>query len=299
MLTLAYGRSGQRIWCPHRGDVVPASTVSLVIYDDGGDGLATTTATKGALSTSLAVAVAQGVREIVVSPPTGATRNDWVAVVGDDGQAEVVKAVGVDSTAKSMTIAPQLDRGYSAGDLVKSASIYYDADLTETDTWVKGLYYQAVFSCSEWATSRVVVFRIVSDQTDNPITFEDVQRVLPAAGVYRGADTTAELDHHRDLAWRIICGRLLSLGHDPATLRDTEVFAEAGGILAAALMMQTRPGGVETARALAGDPCGSGGLFAEHWQSIVSSPMWFDADQNRKRRAAEMRTAQRLVRRGR
>lgn len=299
MLVLAYGRTGQRVVCPHRGEAVPSASVLVTVYDDGGNvAQAASAATKGALSTTLASAAVQGVREIVLSTTTGLARGDWLAVIGDDDQVETIRAVGVDATSGTVALATPLDRDYAAGDAVKSAAVYADLNLSETDTWVRRSHYQAVFSSTSWPVSRTVLFRIADGATDNPITYEDVQRVLPAVGVYRGADTTAELDHHREMAWRLICGRLRQAGRDPTMLRDTEAYAEAGGILAAALLMITRPGGVEVARALAGDPVGSGGVFAQHWQSITESPAWYDDDQDRERAAAEMRAARRPVRRG-
>ena len=301
MLTLAYGRSGQVIWCPHHGEAVPSASLTCAIYDESGNTMVTTTtATKGSLSTTLLAAITPGDRVASLSTISGVSKDDYVAFVGDDQRTEVCKAIGVDTTAKRLTLDRPLEESYSVGDEVKSASLYYTLDASATATWTKGLYYQAIFSCSSWTEVRSLVFRIADKAAGNPITYEDIQRVLPSVGVYRGADNLPQLDRPRDLAWQIISTAILAKGRDPQTLRDPSRFAVAGGILAAAFVMLDRPGGIELAQALAGDPIGTGGIYRVQLDQVLDIPHWYDRDQDAIREAGETGSIARTrVRRGR
>ena len=278
MLTLAYGRGSQRITCPHYDEAVPSGPVTITILDDQGNTiLASTSATKGALSTTTSAAASAGATTVVLTAITGLAVGD-AFTLSEDGEAELVVAQRVD--AAGVTLRDPLSRSWSSGATAKSAQIYYDASLTDTDDYPVGLYYQARFDCTTWKASRSLVFRVVQMSTENPITYEHMRNVLSHLAALRDSYDSPSLEGPRSLAWEVITAKLLAQGYDPAVLKDPERLAVAGGMLAAALFCLGRPNGGEMAADLAGQPIGSGGLFGEYFKAISEIPHWYDRSQD-------------------
>lgn len=281
MLALAYGRSGQRITCPHDGEAVPSSAVNITIQDEGGtEKLASTAATKGTLDTTLAAAAAQGDRSVTVAAVTGATIDDAVALTDAAGRVELAVITGVDTTAKVLYLDRRLQRDYAIGDDVDSAAIYYDADISDTDDWPKGIYYQAIFTCADWKKVRALVFRIVDKATGNPITYEDIERALPHVSILQDSYDLPDLQRPRDLAWEMLSAELEAGGVDPETIRDPQRIGRAGGLLAAAFFLMSRRGALDLAHEIAGEPIGTGGVFAVQWERVLRTLTWVDRDQD-------------------
>ena len=204
----------------------------------------------------------------------------------------MVRCVGVDSSALTAALDRRLQRAYASADTAVSAQISYTVDLSTTADWPKAIYYQAVFSCSDWTSVRALVFRILDKATGNPITYEHVQHVLTNVSLLQDSYDLPELDRPRDLAWTMLEARILAAGSDPQTLRDPERVAQAGGMLAASLFLRGRPGGSELAE-LWKD------TFDEHWAALEKTIQWFDEDQDAIRDYDETRSTSRMIGRGR
>ncbi len=300
MLELAYGRSSQRIPCPHLGESVPSGAVSITILDDAGtEILASTTATKGALSSTLASTAASGARIITVADAAGASVGDTIVIADATGRSEVCTIEGVETTTDTIRLRDRLSRAYAVTtSTVKSAMVYYDLNASSTSTWPIDIYYQALFTCSSWSSVRPVVFRLVDLQTLSPVTYEDVRRWLPHASDLRDSFDAPGLDEARQNAWSMIQTRLRAAGRDPAVLRDAADVSPAGGLLAAALFVLAHDR-ADLAHELAGDPVGSGGVFAGYWAELSKVLAWYDEDQDRARDDSETRSLRgRLVGRG-
>jgi hypothetical protein len=295
-LTLSYGKSGQRITCPHRDEAVPTAAVNVQILDsDGTELLAATAATKGSFSTTVATAADQGDTEIVMTGVIGlAAGEPFVLSSGVD--SELCEARRISGT--TVTLKDPLGRSWPAGTAAKSALIYYDADLSSTSTYPLGLYYQAIFTSTSWGHIRALVFRIATRATSCPIEYEHVRRVLPQVGSLRDGDEDPDLEGVRTTAWQLMSAQLLAEGIDPETLRDPERFGQAGGALAACLFVMARPNGLELARELAGSPPGSGGLYRSWFELARRVPHWVDRDQDAARDDTETRIGPRRMRRG-
>lgn len=295
-ISLAYGKTGQRLTCPHRGDAVPTNAVSVQLLDsDGNELLAATAATKGTFSTTVATAADPGDTTIAMTGVVGLSAGEpFVLSSGVD--SELCEARRISGT--TVTLKDPLARSWAAGTAAKSALIYYDADLSTTATYPIGLYYQAIWTCADWGHIRAQVFRILTRETVCPIEYEHVRRVLPQVGALRDGDEDPDLEGVRETAWQIESAMLLSEGIDPQTLRDPERFGQAGGALAAALFVMARPGGLELARELAGSPPSTGGLFLEWYRRARAVPHWVDRDQDAARDDTESRVGPRRMRRG-
>jgi hypothetical protein len=290
VLELAYGRSSQRIWCPHQGTAVPSGAVSITILDDdGNEVLASTSATKGSLSTSLASAAAAGAKSITTSNAAGCSPGDPIVLTDAQGRVELAIVEGAETTTDTIALRDRLSRAYAAtSTTVESAAIYYDLNASDTDTWPVGLYYQALFSASSWASVRPVVFRLVDLQTLSPIAYEDVRKWIPYASDLRDAFDAPGLDEARANAWSFITAKLRASGRDPAVLRDADTLSASGGVLAAAFFLFAHDR-ADLAHELAGDPIGSGGMWALMWQDASKCLVWYDEDQDRTRSRSETR----------
>lgn len=300
MLALAYGRSSQRITCPHENAAVPSGDVNITILDDAGsEVLASTAASKGTLSTTLAAAASAGDRTITTADASGAADGEPLVIEDVEGRSELAIIDGAETTTDTIALRDRLSRAYAiTTSTVKSAHIYYDLDASNTDDWPVDVYYQALFSCSTWASIRPVVFRIVDVQTLSPIGFEDVRRWLPHVSTFRDGYDAPSLDEARSSAWSVLRAKLRAAHRDPDVWRDAPDVASVGGLLAAALLLlsHNKP---EQAHELAGEPIGTGGLFAAYWADFVAAPGWFDTDQDRVRDAQEsIPVADTYVRRG-
>jgi hypothetical protein len=295
-ISLAYGKTGQRLTCPHRGASVPTAAVNVQLLDsDGSEVLAATAATKGTFSSTVATAADPGDTSIVMAAVVGLVAGEpFVLASGVD--SEVCEARRISGV--TVTLKDPLARSWAVGTTAKSALIYYDANLSVTATFPIGLYYQAIWTCTDWAHIRAQVFRIVTRETTNPIEFDHVRRVLPQVGSLRDGDEEPTLQDQRDAAWQIMSSMLLSEGIDPSVLRDPERFGQAGGALAAALFVMARPGGLELAGELAGSPPSTGGLFLEWYRRARMVPHWVDRDQDAVRDELETRVGPRRMRRG-
>lgn len=299
MISLAYSRSAQRITCPHRDAVAPTGSITLTIMDDGGTALLSAAASTGSCSTTIASAASAGARTVYVSSATSLSVGEDIGITTRAGIVEIHHVNGVVTSTGAVDLRDHVRNDLSTSDTVKSAHIYYDADLSDTTTWPVGLYYQARFACSSWDSTRSVVFRVVKDETKNPITYDDVDRVLAHVSLLQDSYDESSLERPRTLAWDMISARLLASGKDPSVLKDTTRLARAGGMLAAALYLVTRHGGQDLAHELAGSPVGSGGVYGQHLEAILQIPAWYDTEQDGDRERDDMMFGRRsLVRRG-
>lgn len=295
-VSLAYGQTAQRLTCPRLEAAVPAAAVNVQLLDaDGVECLAATAATKGTLSTSLTVAGDHGDTEITVAATAGLTVGEPL-VLGSGVDQELVKCTRVSGLV--VTLDEPLSRDWAIATTCKSRWIYYDANLSVTATYPIGLYYQAIWTCTDWHYIRAQVFRIVNRETICPIEYDHVKRVLPQVGSLRDPDDDPDLADVREAAWQLMSAMLLSEGIDPSTLRDPERFAQAGGALAAGLFVMSRPNGLDLAREFSGSPPGSGGLFLEWYRLARSVPHWVDCDQDTVHDEYERRKGPRSIRRG-
>lgn len=300
MIELAYGRSSQRIWCPHQGAAVPAGDVTITILNDqASELLAATTATKGSLSSSLASAASAGAKNITVSDASGVSVGHPIVLTDAQGKTEIATVEGVETTTDTLTLRDRLSRAYAAtSTTVKSAAVYYDLDASDTDDWPIDIYYQALFSAATWASVRPVVFRLVDLQTLCPIAYADVRKWIPYASDLRDGFDASDLDEARDNAWSFITSRLRASGRDPAVLRDADTLSPAGGALAAAFFLFAHDR-TDLAHELAGSPIGTGGIWSVMWEDASKGLVWYDEDQDRARDGAETRPLRgRLVGRG-
>jgi hypothetical protein len=295
-ITLAYGKSGQRLTCPHRDAAVPTNAVNVQLLDsDGSELLAATAATKGTFSSTVATAANPGDTTIVMAGVAGLVAGEpFVLSSGVDSELCEARRI----SGATVTLRDPLARSWAVGTTAKSALIYYDANLSSTSTYPVGLYYQAIWTCSDWTSIRAQVFRIATRATVCPIEYEHVRRVLPQVGALRDGDEDPDLEGVRETAWQIMSAQLLAEGIDPETLRDPERFGQAGGALAACLFVMARPNGLDLARELAGSPPGSGGLYRAWFDLARRIPHWVDRDQDAARDDAETRVGPRRMRRG-
>lgn len=289
-LILTHGTASQRITCPPRGEAVPAGGVTITLSDQNGNELlAATPATKGSLSSTLAVAAAHGTRQLTLANAAGISADQPLALTDAYGRTEMVWAEGGETAGDVVVLRDPLTRDYAVGATVKSAWIYYDADLSNTTTYPLGLYYVALFQSATWSAPRVVAFRVVGYPADScPITYEHVRSALSAVGFLRDQYDPPNLDDVRAGAWAFITADQLAAGRDPATLRDPERLAQAGGYLAAGLFLLNR-GGEGLSEQLAGKPLGTGGFFKVFYDRVLAIPHWFDGDQNLTRDTGETR----------
>jgi hypothetical protein len=280
-LILTYGGTSQRITCPHLGQAVPSGDVTITITDEHGTTkLSSTNATKGSLSSTLASAATHGSRRITLADAAGISAGQPLVITDAWGRTETLFAEGGETATDVVVLRDPITRDYAVGATVKSALIYYDANLSATATWGIDLYYAAVFACSSWSAPRVVTFRIVKyPGLECPITFEHVRAALSAVGFLRDQYDAPDLDDVRLSAWRFIEAELYAGGRDPATLRDPERLAQAGGFLAAALFLHGR-GSRELAEHLAGNPVGTGGFYGTYMGRVMKVPAWIDRDQD-------------------
>ena len=299
-LTLTYGSTSQRITCPHQGEAVPAGNVTITLLDSAGNELlAATNATKGSLSSTLASAAYVGQRQITLADATGVSAGQQLVITDAYGRTELVTADGGETVTDVVVLRDPITRDYAAGAAVKSALIYYDANVSSSTNFPIGLYYVALFQCSTWTAPRVVTFRVVRyPQPECPITFDHVRAALSSVGFLRDQYDQPDLEDVRLGAWRAIEAEMLVSGRDPATLRDPERLAQAGGYLAAGLFLIGR-GGDGMAERLAGDPVGSGGFYRHYIDRVLAIPHYFDSDQDLVRDDGETRAPRRtLARRG-
>jgi len=289
LLTLVHGSASQRIVCPHLGEPVPTSDVTVAIQSSAGtELLPATAAEKGALATVLAAAAATSDRSITVGDTSGVDIGDPLVLTDTYGRDELTWCDGVDPTSDVILIHPPLARPFGVADVVTSALIYYDADISDADDYPVGLYYVAIFECADWNRPRIVVFHVARYPEDCPITYEHVQRVLSSVGFLRDSYDEPDLASPRSVAWDMLEADLLGLGRDPRTIRDLERVARVGGFLAAALFLLDR-GGEGLAGRLAGDPVGSGGTYRLQLERVLAVPQWVDRDQDLIRDPGEMR----------
>ena len=282
MLVLSYEETSQRITCPHRDVAVPAGDVTITITDDAGSSLlSSTAATKGSLSSTIATAVSAGARQITVADASGVSAGDPIVLTDDYGRTETAIADGAETTTDVIQIRAPLERSYAVGDAVASALIYYDADISDTDDFSKGSYYQAIFDCSTWGGARAVLFRVLDLQSYNPIDLRHITRWAPQVMQLRDADDGEGFANERDASWDIICTRMRSVGRDPDVWRDADDAASVAGLLAAGLVLLNH-GMLDQSELLIGNPPGEGGTFAQLWRDFASSVGWFDEDQDRK-----------------
>lgn len=294
--TLAYGQSSQRLTCPRLEEAVPTAAVNVQILDgDGNELLAATAATKGTLSTTVGVAADVGDAEVTLAATAGLTAGEPL-VLGSGVDQELVECRRIAGLV--VTLKDPLARSWAVGATCKSRWIYYDANLSTTATYPIGLYYQAIWTCTDWHHIRAQVFRIATRATLCPIEYDHVRRVLPQVGALRDGDEDPDLEGVRETAWQLMSAMLLAEGIDPETLRDPERFAQAGGALAAALFVMARPNGLELARELAGSPPSTGGLFLEWYRRARAVPHWVDRDQDASRDEYESRVGPRRMRVG-
>jgi len=288
MKALAYDRSSQRLTAPHLGSAVPSANVSVNIYDGGGTSLlGWTAATKGSFSTSITAAAAAGSGSLTVGSLTGLTYDEPI-VIAEGGQTELVVAKRFSGT--TVTLQDPTARAWTTAATIKSALVYYDADFSAETTYPTGTYYQVAFRSTSWKDVRAQVFRIVDWRTTNPITYEQMRKVLTHIAAIRDGHDEPDLDAPRELAWKQIKSRITADGRDPDVMRDTDEVKLAGGYLAAALFVMGKANGFDKATSLAGDPIGSGGLFELIYQSLTKIPLWFDGDQDHGRDEDEMQT---------
>jgi hypothetical protein len=280
-LTLTYGSTSQRITCPHQGEAVPAGNVTITLLDSSGNELlAATNATKGSLSSTLASAAYAGQRQITLADAAGISAGQPLVITDAYGRTELVTADGGETATDVVVLRDQLVRDYAVGATVKSAWIYYDANVSSSTNFPIGLYYVALFQCSTWRAPRLVTFRVVKYPAGEcPITFDHVRAALSSVGFLRDQYDEPDLLDSRLSAWRTIEAELLSGGRDPATLRDPERLAQAGGYLAAGLFLIDR-GGDGLAEKLAGDPLSTGGFFRVYLDRVMRIPHFFDSDQD-------------------
>lgn len=298
MQVIQYDRASQRLRCPHRETSVPTAAVYIQILDAGGNEvLASTAATKGSLSTTLSALAALGAKSITLTAVTGLSVGDRIVLTDTHGRSEVCVVVGLASSAKTVALQDRLSRAYASSDTVKAADIYYSLDASAETTWPKG-FYSAIWECTEWSRPRITMFRIADLGAPNPITFDHVRRWCSYLDTLRDGHDDAGLTVERDAAWRMIKAKVRAAGRDPETLREledggdsaVESIADAGGLLAAAMFLSSH-GHSEYAKTLAGEIPGEGGMFASYWGDIVSTPTWFDEDQDRGVDGLEMREA--------
>jgi len=291
LLTLVYGSASQRIVCPHLGEPAPTSDVTVAIQSGGGaELLPATAAAKGALATALSAAAGASDRSITVGDTSGVGIGDPLVLTDTYGRDELVWCDGVDPASDVILIHPPLARPFGVADVVTSALIYYDADISDADDYPVGLYYIALFGCVDWDRPRVVVFHVAQYlEEDCPITYEHVRRVLSSVGFLCDSYDEPDLASPRSVAWDMLEADLLSMGRDPRTIRDPERVARVGGFLAAALFLLDR-GGEGLAGRLAGDPVGSGGTYRLQLERVLAVPQWVDRDQDLARDFSEMRT---------
>lgn len=299
MLTLAYGRTSQRITCPHRDEAVPTNAVNITIADSGGSELlASTPATKGSFTSTVAAAASAGARSITVADAAGLSVDEPIVLTDSRAKTELAVVEGFEVTTDTIHLRDPLVRPYAIGNAAKSALITYTANLSNTTTYPIGIYYVALFACADWTASRPVVFRIVQHPLEDlPIQYAHIRDVLSHVGVLRDSYDDPQLDEARRLAWAFIEAELLAHGRDPKTLRDPERIAQAGGYLAAALFCQGR-GLYEQADRLAGNPPGSGVTFRLFIDRVCDIPAWYDRDQDLIRDSGEMKRGTRSLRRG-
>jgi hypothetical protein len=291
MLTLAYGESSQRIECPHRGEAVPSVAVTVSITDESAsEVLASTAATMGALSTTVAAAVSAGARQITLAAVTGLSVGETIVLTDAYGRTEVVVTSGFSATSRIVQLVAPLARAYAAADIAKSALIYYDADLSDTDDWPVGAYYQAVFECASWSGARAVMFRVVDLASSNPIELAHMTRWAPQLAQLRDGDDGVDFANERAAAWSLIEGRIRAAGRDAAVWRDSSDAANVGGLLAAGLALMNH-GQLELSESLVGIPPGEGGIFARAWGDFAALAGWFDEDQDRAVDRVERRRA--------
>jgi hypothetical protein len=299
-LVLTYDRTDQRIECPHLGQAAPAALVdvTVTIYDADGESVITDDAEKGEADTTLTVAAARGARTITVDDASDVDQAQPLVITDAWGRTELVRAEGGEVVTDTIALEDPIARDYAIGAAVKSAFIYYDADLSDEATWPIGLY-TAVFSCTSWSAPRAKVFRIVrTPALECPIAYENVRAALSSIGFLRDQYDPPDLDDVRLAAWQYLQADMLSSGRDPVTLREPERLAVAGGYLAAALFLVGR-GNPDTVKTLAGDPPGSGGFFRSFYDKAMAVPAWFDRDQDLARDHLEEQLPRRTsVRRG-
>ena len=297
MLTLTYGGDDQRITCPHEGQAAPTAVTVTVLDERGATVLAVTPADLGDASTTLTAAASRGDTVLAVLATTGVEPGEVVALGVGTHEVEIAEVIGV--TASTLTLRERLARSYPSGTAVETATIYHDLDATDTDDYPAGSYYQAIFDSADWAHPRGLVFRLATRRgADCPITYEDVRQWLPHVSSTRDAYDAPSLDEARESAWAVISARLRASGRDPVVWRDKADVGPVGGLLAAAVYCLAH-GRVELAHELAGEPIGSGGIWAGYWTAFEAAPAWFDANEDGIRQTGEARTrGSRTLRRG-
>lgn len=278
---VTYDRAAQRIVCPHRDTAVPSGGVTITILDSAGaEKVASTAASKGALSTTLgAAAAAAGARSITVGSISGAAAGDPIVISDAAGRSEVAIIEGLSGT--TIQLRDRLSRSYAiTTSTVKSALIYYDLDASDATAWPPDVGFQAIFDCTTWSAPRIVLFRVVDAPPACPIEFDDVRGWCPDASQIVDSNDQSNAADYRAAAWEIIRTRVESMGQDPEVWRGERAVRSVGGLLAAGLLLLAH-GRVERSRALVGDTPGDGGLFASHWSATAASLGWFDEDQDR------------------
>lgn len=286
---VTYDRASQRIVCPHRDAAVPSGDVTISIVDSAGTTkLASTAASKGALSTTLGAAATAGARSLTVAAVAGASVGDPIVIADTHGRSEVATIEGLSGT--TIYLRDRLTRAYAiTSTTVKSALVYYTLDASDATTWPADVGHQAIFDCSSWSAPRIVLFRVVDAPSANPIEFDDVRRWMPHASLVADSYDQAGAADARDMAWEILRTRIEAMGRDPDVWRGERAVRSAGGLLAAALLALAHGQG-ELARQLGGDPVGEGGLFAAHWGAASEALGWFDENQDRAVDRGEERT---------
>ena len=285
MIVVQYGSASARLTCPHYDDAVPSSTVYVQILDGGGTQLlATTAATCGTLSTTLTAAALAGASSVTVATSSSASVGEPIVVAHADGRSEVHTVAGVSTS--TIRLDYPLTRAYpSTTTTVKSAHIYYDADLSTTSTYVQDTYYQAEFFCSSWSKRRNVLFRVFDGSSENPIRVTDLvewfELIKVVADDYDGGD----LERARDWAWKDLCARLRAEKHDPDALRDTEELRHLGGGIAVAHFCfgHNMP---DRAELLWGKD-GQGNIIGRKWGELQRVLLWYDTDGDKARETYE------------
>lgn len=280
-VTVAFGQASQRVVCPHRDASVPATDVTVEVLDEAGGTIieAGTAATKGTFSTALSADAAIGDRSITVASTAGLALDEPIVLADAAGRTEVHEVEGFAGT--TVHLKDRIGRAYPATTTtVKSALVYYTLDASDTAKWPVDVYYQAIFSCSSWGGPRGVLFRVVDLEETNPISLRDMKGWVAHLDILRDGSDSVGLNEARDAAWELIRSRLEALERDPAVWRGARQARSVGGMLAAALFLWTH-GHREDAKDLAGDPLGSGGIFAMHWQDTLKAIGWFDENQDR------------------
>lgn len=279
MLQLNYGGASERITCPHRDADVPSADVNITILDASGtELLASTAATKGSVSTTLSAAASAGAKNITVAANTGMVVGNPIVLTDASGRSEPCEIEGINSTA--IALKSRLSRAYASSDAVTDAHIYYDADISDTDDFSKTIYYQALFSSTDWDETRGIIFRVVDIKSTNPITFDDVKAWASHVDIIRDSKDESMLDKPRDNAWNLIKAKLRASGRDPDVWRDSAECANIGGLLACGLFLAEH-GHYDLSERYVGNPPGMGGLFVSYWADFAKAPTWFDTDQDR------------------